>query len=425
MKTNDGRILLGFQGKRWLSLALTTALLGLLMVSVSTCQTAAQPSQQPPHLLGLIKGRGPEAITLGPNGYAYVINMGGEPGTAFISVLDGARLVANIPWPDERSFGVGAQIAVHPQTGLVYVVDTLQNQLYVIRDTQVITTMQVGYALRQVAIDPISNLVYVTNETYRPQVAGVSPGPGDIAVISGTQVITHVVAGRPVSLGINPVDGRIYVGQHIGFPSDKVDLKDRLVAIEGTKRVHEPLYPWNHHEDGIGGGVYEIAVNQSTGDMYLVLGYGTLVYWHDKTPHLLDLGSLGYSINTLAVDSRKNWAYVASWEKLTSHVIVVNQDKIVTAIPVGEDVRGIAVDATHDYVYATNYRSDTLSVIRDTQVITTLTTGGLGPWAIAVDEKRGYVYVVNSNSASIAVFGFDQPVDKPSFWQTFLPWLGK
>ena len=85
-------------------------------------------------------------------------------------------------------------------------------------------------------------------------------------------------------------------------------------------------------------------------------------------------------------------------------------------------VRGIAVDETHDYVYAANYRSSNLSIIRGTEVITTVETGGLGAWKIAVDEKRGYVYVTNSNSASVAVFGFPETAP-PSFWQRFLPFI--
>ena len=67
-----------------------------------------------------------------------------------------------------------------------------------------------------------------------------------------------------------------------------------------------------------------------------------------------------------------------------------------------------------------------MTVMRGTQVITTLDTIGAGPWDISVDEKRGYTYVSNADGHTITVFGFDQPIaDKPTLWQTFLPWLGQ
>jgi DNA-binding beta-propeller fold protein YncE len=136
-----------------------------------------------------------------------------------------------------------------------------------------------------------------------------------------------------------------------------------------------------------------------------------------------NVGSLGYSINTLTVDSRTGWAYAASWDGPPSHVLVLDKDQLIAEIPVGNDVRGIAVDEPHDYIYAVNARSATLSVIRATEVITTLETGGSEPREIVVDETRGYIYV--TSGGGVAVFGFEMEIDKPSFWQTFLPWTGK
>ena len=47
-----------------------------------------------------------------------------------------------------------------------------------------------------------------------------------------------------------------------------------------------------------------------------------------------------------------------------------------------------------------------MSIIRGTEVITTVGTEGWGPTFITLDEQRGYLYVSNSDSASVAVFGF-------------------
>lgn len=67
-----------------------------------------------------------------------------------------------------------------------------------------------------------------------------------------------------------------------------------------------------------------------------------------------------------------------------------------------------------------------LSIIRGTEVLTTVSTHGRGPSYITVDEERGYIYVSNADSHSVAVFGFEEE-DKvsPSLWQQFFPLIQK
>lgn len=128
----------------------------------------------------------------------------------------------------------------------------------------------------------------------------------------------------------------------------------------------------------------------------------------------------------LAIDPQRAWAYAGSWDGPPSHVLVLDRDQVIATLPVGFDARHIAVDPTHDYVYVADRLSGAISVIRGTEVITHLLTGGVGPSYISVDEQRGYIYVSNADSPSIAVFGFDDPpADKPTFWQALLPWLTK
>lgn len=61
-----------------------------------------------------------------------------------------------------------------------------------------------------------------------------------------------------------------------------------------------------------------------------------------------------------------------------------------------------------------------MSIIRGTEVLTTVSMQGRGPSYITVDEERGYIYVSNADSHSVAVFGFAE-ADKPNLWQSFLP----
>jgi DNA-binding beta-propeller fold protein YncE len=143
------------------------------------------------------------------------------------------------------------------------------------------------------------------------------------------------------------------------------------------------------------------------------------------------LGKRGYfpnldlSLNHVAVDTRRNWAYVTSWDGPPSHVVVVQKDKVIAVLEVpGYDVRDVVYDATHDYIYVANRLAGNMSIIRGTEVITTLNTGGVGPTYITVDEKRGYIYVSNADTHSIAVFGYDAPPDGPaSLWRRFLSFV--
>ncbi|MEZ4616900.1 MAG: YncE family protein [Caldilineaceae bacterium] len=240
-------------------------------------------------------------------------------------------------------------------------------------------------------------------------------GPGEVVIVEGTKIIHRIPLERPHKLTFSEFDKQMYVGQSNPFGKGAQKI---LVAIDDRTFMTQTIYPADY-----GGGIQNIVVNPNNGHVYLTRDdFGLLMYWDRNIFYRIDVGSMGYSINTIAVDSRKNWLYAASWDGPPSHVVVIEEDKVVAEIPVGYDVRAVAVDETHDYVYAANYRSDTLSVIRGTEVITTLVTGGLGPWDIAVDEKRGYIYVTNGNSASVAVFGFDE-ADTPSFWQRYFPFI--
>jgi DNA-binding beta-propeller fold protein YncE len=69
--------------------------------------------------------------------------------------------------------------------------------------------------------------------------------------------------------------------------------------------------------------------------------------------------------------------------------------------PAGHPVE-VASNPRTGYVYITN-QGNYVGVLRGTEQIATLQTGGRRPHALAVDEERGWVYVVNEYSDSVAV----------------------
>ncbi len=387
----------------------------LLLTTISACLGQVQREDQLPQLLDVLRVPGASAMALASNGLVYVVNLGGEPGKSYIAVLDGPKQVDTIPWPDESSWGAGAEIAYNPHNDFLYVLDRIVYQLYIICDTELVTAMKVGYAPWSMTIHPDSGHVYIPNIRTRPSEPGQDPGLGEMIIVQDTKIIHKIPLELPYTATISEFDNQVYIGQ--GNPFGK-GAQNILVTVDDSTFMTQTIY-----EADPNGGIYEIAIDDQNGHMYLTRGdFGLITYWNGTEFQRIDVGSMGYSINTITVDSRKNRLYAASWDGPPSHVVVIEGAEVIAEIPVGYDVRGIAVDETHDYVYAANYRSDTLSVIRGTEVITTLETGGLGPWDIEVDERRGYIYVTNSNSAGVAVFGFADS-DTATGWRQFLPFI--
>ncbi len=370
----------------------------LLMIGLGGCQPVSSDNQLP-HLLTVIEmpldgGILTARSVIHPNGLAYVVNEGGT-----IAVLDGPKLVKLIPWPNELLAVPPQDIAVHPDTGWVYVTDYDNDAIHVFSNTEVLATIpNVGHRPKAIAIHPDTGYVYVANSRGSPQ----QKHPGTVAIISGTQVITRLRVGAvPHLIAINPVDGRVYVGQSSGGPAGNWGA---LAIIDGTRLITMTSL-------GLEKSAKDLAIDERTGALYMIQSR-YLTYWDGEQIERLPLG-LGadgsrYVLNQVTVDERDGLAYVGGWGTPRDNVLfVVRAGEVITEIPVGYDPRQIVVDETHDYVYVVNRMEGSMSVIRDTQVITTLSTGGIGPMHLAVDETRGYIYVSNATNHSVAVFGFD------------------
>lgn len=370
--------------------------LTLLLLGLGACQPAFDNTVLPrlltviemPSDVGILTGE----VVVHPNGLAYVVNEGGT-----IAVLDGPRLVKLIPWPIELPVATSQDIVLHPQLGWVYVTDCDNNAIHVLSGTDVLATIaEVGYRPKAIVIHPQTGYIYVANAHGEPPPNG---HPGTVSVISGTQIITRLQVGAvPHLLAINPVNGYVYVGQSTG---GLVGNRGALAIIEGTRLLTMTSL-------GLEKSAKDIAVDERTGALYMIQGH-YLTYWDGAQLTRLTLGANGGRVlNEVTVDARHGLAYVGAWTTPPDNaVIVVQAGEVVAEVPVGYDPRQIVVDEAHDYIYVVNRMEGSMSVIRDTQVITTLSTGGIGPMHLAVDEERGYIYVSNADTHSVAVFGFD------------------
>ncbi len=399
-----------------------------LVGALASCQ--AQAPDALPRLLIVLPMPSPhgEATAYGvahPNGWVYIVNQGGS-----IAILDGPRLVTLLPWPGGKPrSGVLSGLDVDPKTGYVWVGDNVNAAVHVISGTEVITTIHnVGIRPNHLVVHPVTGLVYVSNpHGYPPE-----PILGAVRVISGTEVIATLETGYvPQVLRVHPLNQNVYVGQYASWPDNPAGGRSMgmLSVISGTTRIAQTTLG---EPPTTLSAIMDIAINQTTGEFYLLQDYYALVYWDGQVDiRRIPLGKWGYipglslSLNHVAVDTKRNWAYVTSWDGPPSHVVVAQKDKVIAVLEVpGYDVRDVVYDATHDYIYVANRLAGNMSIIRGTEVITTLNTGGVGPTYITVDEERGYIYVSNADTHSIAVFGYDAPPDgQPPFWRRFLPFL--
>ncbi len=98
-------------------------------------------------------------------------------------------------------------MAVNPVTNKIYVADEGVNNVFVIDGaTNTTTTVGVGSTQRGIAVDPVTNRIFVATFT----------ASNTITVIDGaTNSTTTVPVGLlPFAFGINPVTGKIYVANN-------------------------------------------------------------------------------------------------------------------------------------------------------------------------------------------------------------------
>ena len=365
---------------------------------------------EPPKLLGSVDAEyGVRRGILLPNHQAYFL---GETG---ISAIDGVSRARRIPLPDLTTrFGWDlTNIAREPMTGLVYVDDWNENAIHVISETVVITTM-LGDSLgspRQLVADEDDGEIYAFYVTHR------NGTPEQRAlVISGTEVVTDILLLRSSNVArYNPVDGRIYIASNQVMGSDSGE--NALLVIDDHELITE-LNPLSEPYAS----VVDLAIDPHTGDINILLTDELLFWDRVHGMHSIDLYGAGYgNLGCLTIDPVRSWTYVCAWTGRPSHVLVVNQDELIAEILVEHWPEVAAYDTTHDYLYVAHYDPTYLSVIRGTELITTIDIIGYGTMGLLVDEERGYIYVANADGGTVSVFGFDEPAT-PS-WRGFLPWI--
>lgn len=239
-----------------------------------------------------------------------------------------------------------------------------------------ITNVPVGSYPVAVAVNPLTNKIYVVNQS-----------SNNVTVIDGaTNHTTSVPVGAsPTALAINPVTNKIYVTNGNG---------DSVTVIDGA----------TDQTTAAGAGFYPIAidVNTVTNQIYVAnfdSANVTVIDGASNATHTIGVGTTPWAV---AVNATTNLIYVANYNSGTVSVIS-GATGGTTTVTVGSRPRAIAVNAVTNQIYVANFASNSVSVIDGTTNNVTPVSVGPSPVALAVDVVRNLIFVANSNSNTATI----------------------
>ncbi|MHB8086460.1 MAG: YncE family protein [Dehalococcoidia bacterium] len=274
-------------------------------------------------------------------------------------------------------------VAVNPVTNRIYVVNQLDHNVSVIEGATntVIAVIPVGGAPMDVAVNPATNRIFVTNET-----------DDTVSVIDGVNntVITSIsVDSGPLGVAVNSSTNRIYVANQSSNTVSVIDglTNDRIATIL------------------VGSGPSGVAVNSSTNRIYVGNRDGDSVSVIDGNTNTV-VGNIPLATPAIlvAVNSSTNRIYVTGLS--TNPVTVVDgaSDTVLTTVPVGPGPYGVAVNAWDNLIYVANSHGNNLSVIDgvNNSEISIIGIGSL-PVLTDVNPDTGFIYVTNFRDGNVWV----------------------
>jgi YVTN family beta-propeller protein len=283
--------------------------------------------------------------------------------------------------------GVGPwAVAVNPVTNKVYVANHLTS-VTVIEGTSA-TPVATGYGPHAVAVNPVTNKIYVTNDI-----------TDDVTVIDGAtnnpSPVKDTTASKPYGVAVNTVTDKIYVAN---YGSNTVTVIDGPTNILTTVKDTNPTKPASQP--------YGVAVNPVTNKVYVANNGSSTVTVIDGTDNSV-LATIIVDSNpqAVAVNPVTNKVYVVNYTSGTVSVINGANDTVSSTVAVGSFPKAVAINPVTNRIYIVNYgTTGTVKVIDGTtdSVLTTVIAGS-NSQALTVNPVSNKVYVVNTIGNSVTV----------------------
>jgi len=324
-------------------------------------------------------------------------------------------------------------IAINPVTNKIYVANQNSNNVTVIDGATYNTnTIMAGAAPNAIAVNSTTNKIYVTNGN-----------SNTVTVINGANNSTATVAtgDYPFAVAVNPVTNKIYVANYNANNVTVIDgATDHPTTVNtGSNPMALAVNPVTNNiyiaDNGsndvtiingatnsttsvaVGSHPRAIAVHQYSNTIFVVNnGSNTISIINGATLSVSNV-SVGSSPMALALDLVRDEVYVANHNDGT--VTVIDMPTLTTtSVAAGTSPEGIDVDPVTTKAYVSNFAWDgAVTLIDGSNDSTSSVLVGNYPTAVAVNSQLRHVYVVNSagNSVSVIAGGSSDPLQ-------FVPW---
>ncbi len=308
---------------------------------------------------------------------------------------------------DSNTPGNGNGVAVNPVTNLIYVSNYNDQTVSVIDGTQntITATIPVPGYPAGIGVNSATDTIYVA--------LGAQTGVGSLAVINGaTNSVTTTVPvdQAPFAVAVNPTTNMIYVTNNFGAVGGN-NNDGTVSVINGSSNTLATTFHVGVNPSGV-------AIDPATNYLYLTIynfdgsGSGsTSVEVLDGTAGTV-LGSVAPSAPPWLIDINPTThrAYVTESGPFGGNnvdvidITTASSPALVAAVPVGNDPYGVAVDATDNLVYVSNYSGNTVSVIDGlSNTVRQTIAVGSNPQGVAFNPASASAYVANGGSNTMSV----------------------
>ena len=277
-------------------------------------------------------------------------------------------------------------VALNPVTNKIYVVNEDSFNVTVIDGVTLSTTaIAVGVAPWVVVVDPLTNKIYVTN------VCGNDPNcrsdsNGTVTVIDGATLTsqTIVVGIAPHATAVNSITNKVYVANQ---DSDTVTVIDG--ATNNTTTI------------AVGSAPIGVAVNTVTNKIYVANFSSGTVTVIDGATNRTTTVPVPIDPYVAAVNSVTNKIYIA--DHLNAVAVIDGVTNNVTEVVVGAGPCALGVNPMSNKIYVANYNSSDVTVIDGPTNNTTTVPVGISPSAVAVNLVTNKIYVVNEYGNTVTM----------------------
>ncbi len=291
--------------------------------------------------------------------------------------------------------------AFGPSFGAVTVIDGASNST---------ATVNVGVYPYYLDLDSVTNKIYVTNLCGNDVTCNSA---GTVTVIDGVgnNTTTVNVGVRPFGVAVNPVTNKIYVANQCG--------NDLTCNSAGTVTVIDGATN-NTVTVSVGVSPNAIAVDKMTNKIYVgnvgcinsspCPNPGTVTVIDGATNSTITV-SVGVNPYSVAADEATNKIYVVNhcgngngYCGSGTVTVIDGATNSTTTVSVGQEPYWVAVDAVINKIYVTNLCGNdpqcsgvgTLTVIDGATNNTTSVNVGFYPFGVAVDSVTNKIYVANT-----------------------------